>query len=313
MNILEAIEKPKDKKFIDLEGETFGYWYVTAYAGKWGNKQKPHYWYCKCVCGHYKLITGNSLRREMTKSCGCKRKEREELVGKNKDKLLIIKDLGLNESGRRIFLCSCDCGKEVIRTFDSLKGNFFSSCGCYVKQNLSKKNIEDLSNLKFGRLTAIELAPFKKAARWLCKCECGNEIITLAKSLKHGVTKSCGCLNEDKIKERVGEKHPNYNPNLTEEDRIKRRYKNIKETREWRMLVFTRDSFQCQVCETKGVKLNAHHMNSYHWCEEERFDVNNGVTLCECCHKKFHKKYGYKNNTKEQFKEFVALKGGENN
>lgn len=31
-----------------------------------------------------------------------------------------------------------------------------------------------------------------------------------------------------------------------------------------------------------------------------------GVTLCEDCHKTFHKKYGYKNNTSQQFKEFMG-------
>lgn len=39
--------------------------------------------------------------------------------------------------------------------------------------------------------------------------------------------------------------------------------------------------------------------------ESERLDINNGITLTEEIHKKFHKMYGYKNNTKKQFEEFI--------
>ena len=31
----------------------------------------------------------------------------------------------------------------------------------------------------------------------------------------------------------------------------------------------------------------------------------NGITLCEKCHKEFHKTYGYKNNNIKQLKEFL--------
>ena len=30
--------------------------------------------------------------------------------------------------------------------------------------------------------------------RWLCKCDCGNEVSVLGHNLKSGNTKSCGCL-----------------------------------------------------------------------------------------------------------------------
>jgi hypothetical protein len=38
---------------------------------------------------------------------------------------------------------------------------------------------------------------------WLWQCECGNIISSSLKSVKSGNTKSCGCLNIEKITERV--------------------------------------------------------------------------------------------------------------
>ena len=59
----------------------------------------------------------------------------------------------------------------------------------------------DLTNQIFGRLTVIERAANSKCGhvQWLCKCECGNTIITETGSLRQGHTKSCGCLQKDTI------------------------------------------------------------------------------------------------------------------
>ena len=58
----------------------------------------------------------------------------------------------------------------------------------------------DLSGLKYNRLTAISPAPTVRSpcgsyrARWNCICDCGNETVVDATSLKLGKVKSCGCL-----------------------------------------------------------------------------------------------------------------------
>lgn len=102
----------------------------------------------------------------------------------------------------------------------------------------------------------------------------------------------------------TGEQHPNWNPERTKEQRIAER-KTEKDSR-WRKDIFNRDKYICQCCGyDKGHILVAHHMNSWHWCVEGRYDVNNGITLCEPCHKRFHKEYGIKNNTKEQMNAFL--------
>lgn len=100
-----------------------------------------------------------------------------------------------------------------------------------------------------------------------------------------------------------GENNHRYNPNLTDEEReIKRNY---EEYPIWRECVYKRDGYSCQICNSsKSGELVAHHKNGWNWCKEQRFDVNNGVTLCSDCHKDFHNIYGYGDNTEEQFEEW---------
>lgn len=60
----------------------------------------------------------------------------------------------------------------------------------------------DLSDLKFGRLTALR-TEYRAAARhtkWLCVCDCGNEVAVTVQRLRNGTTKSCGCLKADAVR-----------------------------------------------------------------------------------------------------------------
>jgi 5-methylcytosine-specific restriction endonuclease McrA len=73
----------------------------------------------------------------------------------------------------------------------------------------------------------------------------------------------------------------------------------------WRQDIFLRDNFTCQKCNEKGGKLVAHHKKSFHNLIEEvkkylplldlynasmiyipLWELDNGITLCEKCHKK---------------------------
>lgn len=55
----------------------------------------------------------------------------------------------------------------------------------------------DLTNQKFGRLTALEQTRWYGQIHWKCLCDCGKVIILPTGSLSTGNTKSCGCLKRD--------------------------------------------------------------------------------------------------------------------
>lgn len=61
------------------------------------------------------------------------------------------------------------------------------------------RKTENLIGKRFGRLRAIEHKGRRADGReqYLCKCDCGREIVVIAKNLKNNNTKSCGCLKRD--------------------------------------------------------------------------------------------------------------------
>jgi len=76
---------------------------------------------------------------------------------------------------------------------------------------------------------------------------------------------------------------------------------------EWAKIVKSRDNYACQICDQSGGELNAHHMFSWDEHIELRYDIDNGVTLCHKHHMDFHNRYGFGQNTKEQFEEYLGI------
>lgn len=59
----------------------------------------------------------------------------------------------------------------------------------------------DITNQRFGMLTAIKRVGSKNGrALWLCKCDCGNTKLILAKSLRYGEVVSCGCKHLNNLR-----------------------------------------------------------------------------------------------------------------
>lgn len=68
------------------------------------------------------------------------------------------------------------------------------------------KKIE-LTGLRFGRLTVIkEDEPYytsggNRKVRWICRCDCGNELSVVGERLRNGNTMSCGCYQVYRARE----------------------------------------------------------------------------------------------------------------
>jgi hypothetical protein len=57
------------------------------------------------------------------------------------------------------------------------------------------QTMENMIGQKFGRLLVVN-GPIRKLHRicFECICDCGNKVISISHNLRHGRTKSCGCL-----------------------------------------------------------------------------------------------------------------------
>lgn len=60
---------------------------------------------------------------------------------------------------------------------------------------------EDITGLKFNRLLVLKRVENNKngQAMYLCKCDCGKTIITRGNAVQGGHSKSCGCLQKERV------------------------------------------------------------------------------------------------------------------
>jgi hypothetical protein len=205
----------------------------------------------------------------------------------------------------------CSCGNISKIRFNSFKkGNRCKECG--IKKVIeSKKYTYKQVKLFFEergcQLLSTEYLNNHQKLHYICSC--GNkDWKQLYMFLQGQECKECGLKKLSKsLKGRKGlrgENSPNWKPNKTMEERINSR--GLHERYDWRNSVYERDNYTCQCCgDNKGGNLNAHHLDGYDWCEVSRWDIENGILLCDICHNDFHAVYGYGSNTKEQFEEYM--------
>jgi hypothetical protein len=57
-----------------------------------------------------------------------------DFAGKKFNRLIVIRECGLDKHGNRLWLCKCDCGNETKVSSYNLKSGRVKSCGCYAKE-----------------------------------------------------------------------------------------------------------------------------------------------------------------------------------
>ena len=86
---------------------------------------------------------------------------------------------------------------------------------------------------------------------------------------------------------KFGKDHPAWKENCITPEHT--RIRQSREFKEWRTAIFERDNYACVRClEYSDGHLNAHHILSFALFPEERFEISNGATVCEECHKYIH-------------------------
>ena len=98
---------------------------------------------------------------------------------------------------------------------------------------------------------------------------------------------SVECYNKDRHMPK-GENHWNWKGGIS---KINDRHDST-EYKDWRLKVYKKDNYKCVKCGSKE-KINAHHIYSWHHYPKLRYEVSNGITLCQNCHIKIHQQYGY--------------------
>lgn len=82
----------------------------------------------------------------------------------------------------------------------------------------------------------------------------------------------------------TGPKNPNWKGGVTQQG-----WRQTPEYRRWRNRVFRRDHYRCRLCgDAEDHNLTAHHIEPAEQYPNLRYDLANGLTVCELCHSQIH-------------------------
>lgn len=94
-----------------------------------------------------------------------------------------------------IWACRCECGEITDVASPHLRSGATRSCGCLARDTHSIRLRNDITGMKFGKLTVIEFSSTggRSGSMWKCACDCGNSKVVRGSTLRTGHTTSCGC------------------------------------------------------------------------------------------------------------------------
>jgi hypothetical protein len=197
-----------------------------------------------------------------------------------------INSFGKWTKNKVIRVCpKCKGEKEVTMHSVTRTGNTYCN-GCLR----TLKTMNEVLGKKYGEAVVVGFSKpridskGRKVLRAKCECSCGKSFVADAQALKHGNTKSCGCVRRD----RSGEKNPAYKHDLSQEEREQTRFmRNSSLMQEWKREVKEIFGNRCFFCGSNE-SVEAHHVESFKDNKHLRYDTQNGVCLCRKHHFQYH-------------------------
>lgn len=190
--------------FNDLTGKKFGKLTVIERVKKPdGARYQGSHWRCLCECGQEITKSADLLEGCVAPHCGCSPwREADDLTGQEFGSLSVLRLDHKSKKGH-VWLCRCECGKEIPVYHYSLTGNNTKSCGCKWSQWNDERRAKLLADFDqsslvgkvLGVLTVKEVVAVNLRGNWtaLCMCECGTETTLQQSWWERGEKRSCGC------------------------------------------------------------------------------------------------------------------------
>jgi len=124
-------ERVKEKLTHDLTNRTFDDLQALCRAATPEGKQGV-YWTCRCVCGKIIDVLAADLTTGKKKNCGCKGQNTriKDLTDMEFGALKVLHGTAKRVRGSVVWLCQCECGKELEVPTYRLKQYKMRDCGC---------------------------------------------------------------------------------------------------------------------------------------------------------------------------------------
>lgn len=248
-------------------------------------------------------ICGNSHNERRRKEC------EEEFIGKGVAKHRDHYNYSLTNyiNTKSDVLITCNIHKYTfpVLPLNHLKNNGGCSlCAVEARTKSFEQLVSDSIEVHGDKYEYLHLEKVNGKTHLVMRCKKHDYIFS--QGIQEHIQRGQGCFKCG-VEARSGENSHLYKHGKSSELQAER---NTPEYREWKKIV-KKDKEYCDCCSTAFAEWNvacAHHMNSWNNNPDERYDVNNGVTICWECHWEFHSLYGKGYNTKEQYYQFRQIK-----
>lgn len=213
-------------------------------------------------------------------------------IGKEKGFILKDENIVINKGSQKV-VWICENGHEYLASYFYMK-DLKRCIYCSGKYDRTLKDYIFIAEQKGIKFVDEIPSNTDTVSKW--ECRCGKEFFRSYYYINKGTGLCSDCADK-------------FYPELKTEMEGRGKHQICERYDEWRFFIYKRDNYTCKCCNSKREsknQINAHHILNWKSYKDLRFEINNGITLCQKCHKKFHSIYKNSNNTLEQIEEFIG-------